>query len=155
MVALAGCSALPGDDAPATEDDLEVADDDPGATNVTQSLVFDVDESAAGTELTEVAAVYPREAFDVDAAGHEEIRIAVDTDDDGEAEERFDESHVSGVNTNEYSYTVTLDTGYTLDAGDTVLLEYPAVDNPDEPGNYTVELTLNEEHVENGTVTVA
>jgi hypothetical protein len=34
---------------------------------------------------------------------------------------------------------VTLDTGYTLQQGDVIVLGYPAVDNPSEPGEYEVD----------------
>jgi len=54
----------------------------------------------------------------------------------GGRDRRFDESHVSGVNNNAYSFDVTLDMDDTLEEGDVVVVRYPAVDNPDEPGEY-------------------
>jgi hypothetical protein len=61
---------------------------------------------------------------------------------------------VSGVNNNEYSFDVTLDTDYTLQEGDVVVVRYPAVDNPAEPGDYEVELRLNDGRTETVTVTI-
>jgi len=153
MVALAGCSALPGA-GDAGGEGVDVGDDDSGATDVTQSIRIEVDDAADGEELTAVGASYPRDRFVVDAAQHEEVELGVDTDGDGEPERSFDETHVSGVNNNAYSFEVTLDTGYTLESGDVVIVEYPAVDNPSEPGEYTVETRLNDRRAANATVTI-
>ncbi len=159
MVALAGCSALDGggaDSQPTTISDERVAldDDSAGATGVNQTLRIAADETTNGTELTAIGATYPRENFTVDSAQHEDIVLGVDTDDDGEVEESFDESHVSGVNNNAYSFDVTLDTDYTLETGDVVVVGYPAVDNPEEPGEYDVEVRLNDRQNATGTVTI-
>lgn len=152
MVAFSGCAALNGGSPDGTPDDVAVENDDPGATNVTQTLRIDVDETTADSELTAVGATYPRENFTVDAAQHEQIELGVDTDGDGELEEEFNETHISGVNNNEYSFDIALETGYTLQEGDTVVVSYPAVDNPSEPGDYEVEIRLNDE--QNATDTV-
>jgi len=42
----------------------------------------------------------------------------------------------------------------TLEEGDVVVVRYPAVDNPDEPGEYTVETRLNGERAANAMVTI-
>ncbi|WP_143040879.1 hypothetical protein [Halopenitus malekzadehii] len=68
----------------------------------------------------------------------------VDTDADGEIDRRFNETHVSGVNTNDYSYTIALDTGYALETDDVIVVEYPAVDTPEESGTYTVAVAIND-----------
>ena len=109
-------------------------------------------EDLAGSEWTEAGATYPREAFTVDSAAHEEIVLGVDTD--GEIGRRFDETHVSGVNNNAYSFDVTLDTGYTLQEGDVIILGYPAVDNPSDPGEYEVDLRVNGQETTTATVTI-
>lgn len=160
MVVLAGCSAFTGgqsDDGRATTVDDErvaVEDDAPDATNVNQTLRITVDETTAGSEWTEIGATYPRDRFAVDSARHGEILLGVDTDGDGELDRGFDETHVSGVNNNEFSFDVTLDTGYTLQEGDVVVVGYPAVDNPSESGEYQVEVRLNDRQNATGTVTI-
>lgn len=162
MVALAGCSAVPGggsgngdgDETPVPDEGVDVANDDPEATDVNQTLRIAVDESTAGSELAEIGATYPRDRFAVDAAQHDSIVIGIDQDGDGELDREFDETHVSGVNNNEYSFDVTLDTDYTLQEGDVVVVRYPAVDNPAEPGDYEVEIRLNDGQTETVTVTI-
>lgn len=154
---MAGCSAISGGDGgtPTVADEqVTVADAEPGATNVNQTLKITVNESTNGSELEEIGATYPRDNFSVDSASHSAVYLGVDTDGDGEVEETFNESHVSGVNSNEYSFDVTLDTDYTLESGDTVVLRYPEVDNPDEPGTYDVEIRLNGEQSTTGNVTI-
>jgi len=160
MVVLAGCSAVPGggagdDDGTSTPGEgIAVGDDGTDATGVNQTLRIEVGEDHAGSEWTEVGATYPREEFTVDSAAHEEIVLGVDTDADGEIDRQFNETHVSGVNNNAYSFDVTLDTGYTLQEGDVIVLRYPAVDNPSEPGEYEVELRLNGDAATTATVTI-
>ena len=159
-VALAGCSAvLPGDqsgpESTATpEEGIAIENSSAGATDVNQTLRIDVTESMAGAELTELGATYPRDRFAVDAAQHEAIVLGVDTDDDGEIDREFNETHISGVNNNEFSFDITLDTGYTLQAGDTIVLGYPEVSNPDEPGEYDVEIRVNGGSDATATVTI-
>jgi uncharacterized protein YceK len=160
MIALAGCSAvLPGDQpapesTPTPEEGVAVENSSAGATDVNQTLRIDVDDSMAGAELAEVGATYPRDRFAVDAAQHEDIALGIDTDGNGEIDRAFDETHISGVNNNEYSFDITMDTGYTLEAGDTIVLGYPAVSNPDEPGEYDVEVRVNGQSAATATVTI-
>lgn len=158
LVSTAGCAAFGGGDdgaAPTTNGDVvESADDTANASNVTQSVQLSVNESAAGSEWESLSASYPRDEFTVHSVQHEDVTLGVDTDGDGELEREFTETHVSGVNTNEYSFTLELDTDYTLQDGDVVVVEYPAVDNPDEAGDYTVEVRLNEAQTANSTLTV-
>jgi len=153
IIATAGCSGLPASDAPATNE-TTIENDTAGATNVTQSIGISVDESAAGAELTAIGATYPRDEFVVSAAQHEQISIGVDTDGDGTTDRTFNETHISGVNNNAYSFDITLDTGYTLQSGDIVTVEYPALDTPQEPGTYTVELRVNDQQTTNATVDI-
>lgn len=154
LIALGGCSALPGSDQPDVDSGVDVDDNSTGATNVTQSVGIEVNESTAGEEWTGIGATYPRDNFTVDAVQHDRIRLGVDTDGDGESERTFNETHVSGVNSNAFSFTVTLDTGYTLESGDVVMVEYPAIDNPSQPGSYTVEVRLNDRQTTTATVTI-
>lgn len=154
LVALAGCSGLPGGDQSGVDDGVSVEDDSTGATNVTQSVGIEVTESTAGEELTHVGATYPRDDFSVGSAQHDAIEVTVDADGDGETERTFTGANVSGVNNNDYSFDVTLETGYPLESGDVVTVEYPTVSNPSEPGNYTVEVRLNEEQSTNATVAI-
>lgn len=144
LVGLSGCSLLTGDD-PAPGGQATIESNETDATNVTQSLRIEVNETVAGSEWTEIGATYPRERFVVDAAQHEAIGLGVDTDGDGEMNREFNETHVSGVNNNAYSFTIGLDTGYTLQEGDVVMVTYPDVDNPSEPGTYDVEVRLNDQ----------
>jgi hypothetical protein len=151
MVGLAGCAGLTGDGA---DDGVQPETNGTDATGVTYAVGIEVDETTAGSEWTEIGATYPREEFVVDAAGHENITLGVDTDGDEESERSFDETHVSGVNNNAYSFDVTLDTDYTLESGDVVMVEYPDVTNPGEPDEYTVEVGLNGEQTANSTVVI-
>lgn len=154
MVALAGCGALTGSDQPDSDNGVTIENNSPGATNVTQAVSVEVDDTAAGQELTEVGATYPREDFVVRAAQHDQIVLGVDSDGDGSLEHAFNETHISGVNNNAYSFDVTLDTGYTLESGDVVMIQYPGIDNPTEPGEYTVEVRLNDGQSTNSTVQI-
>ena len=154
VVALAGCSGLPAADGPDADNGTGIENDTAGATAVTQSLGITVDETTAGEELSEIGATYPRDEFVVSAAQHDGIAIAVDTDGDGTADRTFNETHISGVNNNAYCFDITLETGYTLQSGDVVTVEYPAIDNPSEPGDYTVELRLNDRQTANATAVI-
>ncbi len=156
VIALAGCSGVPGagSDGTGTDPGVDVESNDTGATNVTQSVVIEVEETAEGEELSAIGATYPRDRFTVRAAQHDQIGIGVDSDGDGEVERRFNETNISGVNNNAYSFDVTLDTGYALSSGDTVVVEYPAVDNPTESGQYTVGTRLNDRPAANATVAI-
>ena len=160
MIALAGCSAvLPGDqsepESTATpEEGIAVENSSTGATDVNQTLRIDVNESMAGAELAELGATYPRDRFTIDSAQHEDIVLGVDTDGDGAIDREFNETHVSGVNNNAYSFDITLDTGYTLEEGDTVVLRYPEVTNPDRTGDYDVEVRVNGQSAATATVTI-
>jgi hypothetical protein len=159
MCILAGCSAVPGGSGDGGEastpgEGVAIENDAPGATGVDQTLRVEVGEALAGSEWTAVGATYPREAFAVDAAAHEEVVLGVDTDGDGGIDRRFDETHVSGVNNNAYPFDVTLDTGYTLQQGDVIVLGHPAVDNPSEPGEYEVDLRVNGREMTTTAVTI-
>lgn len=154
LVALAGCSALPGNGQSDVDGGVTVSDDRTGATNVTQSVAIEVTEATEGEELSHVGATYPRDAFTVESAQHEGVEVTVDSDGDGEPERTFTAANVSGVNNNAYSFDVTLETGYTLQSGDVVSVTYPDVSNPSQPGNYTVEVRLNEEQSTNATVAI-
>lgn len=164
LVSVAGCAgfagelgggASGGDSTDAADGDVvSAADASPNATGVVHTLRVEANESTAGSELESVSATYPREAFEVEGAKHDAVGLGVDTDADGEVEREFDETNVSGVNNNDYSFTVELDTGYSLERGDIVVVEYPAVDNPGEPGEYEVAVALNDDRVANGTVEI-
>lgn len=148
VTALAGCS-MGGDGG----DGVEPADSSTGAT-AAQALRLTVNEDAAGSEWQSVSATYPRDRFTVDSAQHENIGLGVDQSGDGSADEEFGAGVISGVNNNDFSFSIELDTGYTLQAGDTLLVDYPAVGNPEEAGDYEVELSVNEARTETVTVTI-
>jgi len=155
LVATAGCSAFGGGgdgDAPGG-DAVEAANP---ATNETAAYAVSapVGDDAAGGQWESLSVEYPRENFTVDAAQHDELELGVDTDDDGEVERELNETHVSGVNNNAYSFTVELDTDYTLESGDELHVTYPNVANPAEPGNYTVSVTVDDDATTNATVTI-
>lgn len=147
--ALAGCSLGGG----AGNEGVDPANDDPGATSE-QTLRLTVTEDAAGSEWASVSATYPRDRFAVESAQHENIGLGVDTSGDGNADEEFGAGAISGANNNEFSFTIELDTGYTLQEGDTVIVDYPAVQNPEEAGDYEVELSVNEAQTETVTLTI-
>ncbi|WP_136717980.1 hypothetical protein [Halorientalis salina] len=153
LVSLAGCSALTGGDG-SDPGQATIEDNEANATNVTQSLRIEANESVAGSEWTEIGATYPRDEFTVDAAQHADIELGVDTNGDGEMDREFNETHVSGVNNNAYSFTIGLDTDYTLEAGDVVMVSYPDIDNPSEPGTYEVEVRLNDQQTATTNVTI-
>lgn len=164
LIALAGCSGLGGDqpgleedsdeNTPSPEERVDTETNSTGAENVTYAVGIEVNESVAGQELDAIGATYPRENFTVDSAQHDELLIGIDTDGDGTINRGFEEGAVSGVNNNAYSFDVTMDTDYTLQSGDVVLIEYPDVDNPEEPGEYTVETRLNDQRMADATVQI-
>lgn len=154
-VLLAGCAALGGgDDASVPGDQVAPEGTSAGATGVDHTLRIKVDDDTAGQEWTAIGGSYPRGSFALDSAQHEAVFLGVDTDGDGTVDREFDETHVSGVNNNEFSFTVSLDTDYTLESGDVVVVRYPAVDNPSDPGEYDVEVRLNDQQTATGTVSV-
>ncbi|WP_225333494.1 hypothetical protein [Halomicrobium urmianum] len=159
LVALAGCAAQSGTERTGTNGSVETGirttDNATGATNVTHWIGAEVDNATGGEELSAIGAAYPGEHFAVAGAEPEEIRLGVDTNGDGEPDRTFNESHVSAVNNTESSFDVTLDTDYTLQSGDVVTVAYPAVDHPDEAGEYTVAVRLNDRQTSNQTVVVA
>ncbi|WP_435552817.1 hypothetical protein [Natrinema sp. CGMCC1.2065] len=167
LVSLAGCSGLGGDSAdPSPEGDdsatpsadgnstVESGDSTLDATDTNQSVTIEANESVNGSEWESLSVTYPRENFTVDSAQHEDIVLGADTTGDGVVDREFNETHISGVNNNDYSFTIELDTDYTLESGDVVVAAYPAVDNPSEPGEYTVEVMINEAQTANGTITI-
>lgn len=154
LVGLAGCAGFSGADQSPTDETVDIENESAGATNVTQRINVEVTETTAGEELSEVGATYPRDRFVVDAAQHEDVTLGVDTNGDGAFDESFTGTNISGVNNNAYSFDITLETDYTLRSGDVVGVEYPDVDNPTEPGEYTVETHLNGRQTSNATVTV-
>ncbi|WP_311171389.1 hypothetical protein [Halobellus ordinarius] len=150
IAATAGCSTLTGggsgsdgSDDESDGADVELENTDAGAAGA-QTLRVPVEESLAGGTLSVVSATYPRDRFVVDSTSHDAITVGVDTDDDGSLEEEFGADAISGANNNEYSFDVTLETDYELTEGDVVVLDYPAVTNPSESGEYEVTVTLNE-----------
>jgi len=155
LVATAGCTAFSaGGDGDAPGD--ETVDVENPATNETAAYAVSapVGDDTADSEWESLSVEYPREHFTVESAQHDDLELGVDTDDDGEVDRELNETHVSGVNTNDYSFTVELDTEYTLESGDELHVTYPSVDNPDEAGNYTVEVTVNDAATTNATVAI-
>jgi len=150
-VGLAGCSTDSGNGDGGDGQVVEPADESTGARSE-QSLRLVVGEELAGSEWQSIGATYPRDRFTVQSAQHEDLFLGIDTSGDGTADEEFGTDAISGVNNNDFSFAIEVDSGYTLTDGDTVLVDYPAVDNPTDAGEYEVELTINE--VQTGTVTV-
>ena len=146
VASTAGCSALPGGGSGGGGDNetVQLQDNSAGATDVTQTLRVPVSEEIAGETLGAISATYPRDQFNVDSASHEAIVVGVDSNGDGALNEQYEADAISGVNNNEYSFTVTLDTSYELAEGDVVMLDYPAITNPSEPGEYDVTVSLND-----------
>jgi hypothetical protein len=159
MIALTGCSALPtgqsnGDGSTVSDEQTSTENPSPGATGVNQTLRITAEETTGGSEFAAIGATCPRDNFTVGSAQHGAVTIGVDTDGDGDLDRTFDETHISGVNNNEYSFDVTLDTGYTLEEGDAVVVRYPATDNPSESGEYEIEVRLNDQQTETVTMTI-
>lgn len=138
--------------------DLVVAEDTtPGAGDVVHGAVIDVREETAGETLDSITVTYPKELVDLSTSSHDEIRaIGVDTDGNGDSEETFDESDVSGVNVNDGNsrLTVAFDTEYALAADDRVKIRYEGATNPDTAGDYDVSATLNGGQTTEGVLTV-
>jgi hypothetical protein len=149
--AVAGCSS--GGNNNDDEEPMELADNSAGE-QTSQSLRLIVGEDLAGSEWQSVSTTYPRDRFTVQSAQHEDIGLGIDTSGDGTADEEFDASAISGVNNNDFSFTIELDTSYTLAEGDTVLVEYPAVENPSDSGEYEVEISVNEVQTATATITI-
>ncbi|MGQ4554589.1 hypothetical protein [Halobellus sp. GM3] len=124
--------------------DVTLEDDSTGAAGA-QTLRIPAGESIADQSLSSVSATYPPDRFFVDGASHDSIPVGVDRDGDGELEEEFGSDAISGANNNDYSFAVTMETDVEPAAEDVVGLEYPAVENPGNPGEYDVEVSLNDE----------
>lgn len=157
VVSVAGCAGFggePADNSPGDSGTIESADPATNATDAAQTVRVEANESIVGSEWESLSVTYPREEFTVDSVQHRDIEIGVDTNDDGRIDRRFNETHVSGVNNNDYSFTVELDTGYTIETGDVIVVTYPAVDNPAEAGEYAVEVGLNDVQNATGTLTI-
>ena len=151
--AVAGCSSGGNSTENDDGDPVELADNSAGE-QTSQSLRLTVGEALAGSEWQSVGATYPRNQFTVQSARHEEISLGIDTSGDGTADEEFGADVISGINNNGFSFTTELDTGYTVTEGDTVLVEYPAIDNPSDPGEYEVEISVNEVQTATATITI-
>jgi hypothetical protein len=154
MLALAGCSALPTGQSEGETPNVSAEDDQPGATNVSQTLRITVNETTRGSEFSAIGASYPRENFTVDPLQHEDLVIGVDTDGDGELDREFNETHVSGVNNNAYSFDITLETDHELQQGDVIVVRYPDIDNPTQPGTYDVDVRLNDRQTTTAAITI-
>lgn len=154
MTAVAGCSSGGDDGDDDAEKPVELADNTAGERSG-QSLRLTIGEDLSGAEWRSVSATYPRDQFTVQSAQHEKIGLGIDTSGNGTIDQEFDASVISGVNNNDFSFTIELDTGYTLAADDTVIVEYPAVDNPSEPGEYEVETSVNEGQTTTTTIMIA
>ena len=150
---LAGCLSGENNDNTDDAEPVELTDDSAGE-QTSQSLRLTVGEDLADSEWQSIGATYPRDQFTVQSAQHEDIGLGVDTSGNGNADEEFDASAISGINNNDFSFTIELDTGYTLREGDTVLVEYPAINNPSKPGEYGVELLINEIQTASATVSI-
>lgn len=139
------------------QEELVVAEDaTPGAENVIHTTVVTVD-GAAGTTLDSITVDYPKDEVDHSTSQHEEIvTIGVDTDDDGDLEETFDEDDVSGVglNDDDSRLEITFDTAYTLSTDDRVQVRYEGAENPDNAGEYDVSVELNGVQTEDGTLVI-
>lgn len=149
--ALAGCSS--GGNNNDDQNPVE-PDDNTAGERTSQSLRLTVGEDLADSEWQSVSATYPRDQFVVQSAQHDAIGLEVEASSNGNADEEFDASAISGVNNNDFSFTIELDTGYMLMEGDTLLVEYPAIDNPSEPGEYEVEMTVNDVQTATATITI-
>lgn len=147
-VSVAGC----GSEESGTPEPAAAENPDPGA-RTSQQLWIEADESQGETEWTSVGANYP-EAFTVEEAAPEDVGLGVDTSWNGEPDETFDEEQIEGIETDQQSFRIDLDTGHTLAEGDFVFVEYPAIVNPDESGGYEIEVTLNESQTETFTLEI-
>jgi len=158
LVTLSGCAALQGGDAtdPAPNGSAVVESEDPApdAADTTQSIRVTANESVNDSEWTSLSVEYPRDSFTVDSVQHGDVGLGVDTNNDSAVDRELNETHVSGVNNNDYSFTVELDSGYTLENGDVIVVEYPGITNPTEAGEYTVAVTINDAQTETATVTI-
>lgn len=168
MVSLSGCAAvsdlgasgdenveLPDGPADVGGAHVQTSDNATDATNVNYTMRVAVDESTAESELSSVGATFPRDRFLVDSAKHEAVSVGIDENGDGTVDRTFEASAVSGVNNNDYSFDVTLDTDYTLQQGDVVVVQYPAITNPAETGEYPVAVRLNDDQQRStGNVTI-
>lgn len=152
-IAVAGCSSGGNNNGNDEAEPVEPEDNSVGE-QTSQSLRLTVGEELAGSEWQSISATYPREQFTVQSAQHTDISLGIDTSGDGNADEEFDNSIISGVNNNDFSFTIELDTSYVFTEGDTVLINYPAVENPNEPGEYEVETSVNEVQTATATITI-
>lgn len=145
--AIAGPAVLP---VAATQDATISADPNtPGSTSThTATLTPDSDET--GSSLNGIKMDYSVSSNPADVSNVDESDVvrAVILQDDGTSTSVLDD--LSGVKASNNGETVKFSFGgsYDLQSGDTVLIEYEDVQNPDATGSFTVEGDLNPQSVE-------
>lgn len=132
----------PEDDSPSGP--LYAVDASGGATDVEHAVLAEANETMDGKELSDIKVDYGDGSADPDnVTDYSQITaVGVDTDGDGEIDVDLSDD-LDGINTNDNSrIRVAFDTTYVLSAGDTVVVHYEGVDNPEDAGEYDATVTL-------------
>ncbi|WP_430504510.1 hypothetical protein [Haloparvum sp. PAK95] len=147
VATVAGPAVLP---VAATQDATVSADPNtPGNTSThTATLTPDSDESGSSLNGIKMDYSVSSNPADVSNVDQSDVVRAVILHDDGTSTSVLDD--LSGVKASNNGETVKFSFGgsYNLESGDSVLIEYEDVQNPDSAGNYTVEGDLNPQSVE-------
>lgn len=123
---------------------LYALDEAAGATGIEHAVLAEANETMDGKQLSDIKVDYGDDSADPDdVSGFDDItEVGVDTDGDDEIETNLTDD-LDGVNTNDNSrIRVAFDTTYVLSEGDTVIVQYEGVDNPNSSGEYEATVTL-------------
>lgn len=123
---------------------LYAVDASAGAEGIEHAVLVEANATMDGKELSDIKVDYGDSGGDPDgASSFDDItEVGVDTDGDGDIEVDLHDD-LDGVNTNDNSrIRVALDTTYELSAGDTVVVQFDGVDNPDAAGEYDATVAL-------------
>lgn len=147
IAAFAGPAVLP---AAATQDATIAADPNTPGNTSTQTVRLTPDADEAGSSLNGIKVDYSVSSnpADVSNVGQTDVVDAYIQRENGTIVDVSND--LSGVSASNNGETVKFSFGgtYDIESGDTVVIEYEDVQNPDSAGDYTVEADLNDQSVE-------
>lgn len=132
----------PDDDTPSGP--LYALDEAANATGIEHAVLAEANGTMDGKQLSDIKVDYGSGSADPDNVSDfaDITEVGVDTDGDDEIDVDLS-GDLDGVNTNDNSrIRVAFDTTYVLSEGDTVIVQYDGVDNPESAGEYEATVTL-------------
>lgn len=133
----------------ASDGSISADPNDAGAT-ATHTATATVGADAGGSSLNSVVVDYGDSGADISNVDQDDVVvIGIDRGDDqnGTAIDRDVSDDVDSVSASNDGQTLRIGLGgsYDLEEGDEVVVRFEDAQNPDEPGEYTVSLTVNEQ----------